>query len=255
MRLKDKVVVITGGAGELGSTMAARFLAEGASVLLADLSMEALQAASDSLEGERIALCVADVGEEADNERIILEAEAAFGGVDVFVANAGIEGKMGPIAAQQIEDFDLVMRVNVRGPFLGAKYALPAIARRGGGSIIILSSIAGVSGSTGAAPYSISKHAVIGLMRCAALEGAPDGVRVNTINPAPLVGRMIRSIEEGLSPGNADDIRAAIIDSSIPMGRYGEFDDMLGLLVLLASDESSFLTGSVYMADGGMSAR
>jgi NAD(P)-dependent dehydrogenase (short-subunit alcohol dehydrogenase family) len=255
MRLKDKVVVITGGAGELGTTMAARFLAEGASVLLADLSMEALQAASDRLGGERIALCVADVGEEADNERIILEAEAAFGGVDVFVANAGIEGKMGPIAAQQIEDFDRVMRVNVRGPFLGAKYALPAIARRGGGSIVILSSIAGVTGSTGAAPYSISKHAVIGLMRCAALEGAPDGVRVNTINPAPLVGRMILSIEEGLRPGNADDIRASIIDNSIPMGRYGEFEDMLGLLVLLASDESSFLTGSVYMADGGMSAR
>jgi len=255
MRLKDKVIVITGGAGELGSTMARRFLAEGASVLLADLDGAALAATSASLGGERIALCVADVGEEADNARIIKDAEAAFGGVDVFVANAGIEGKMGPIASQLAEDFDRVMRVNVRGPFLGIKYAMPAIARRGGGSIIILSSIAGVTGGNGVAPYSISKHAVIGLMRSAAMEGAAAGVRVNTINPAPMVGRMIRSIEEGLSPGHEDEMRAAYVANSIPMGRYANFEDMSGLLVLLASDESSFLTGSVYMADGGMSAR
>ena len=173
----------------------------------------------------------------------------------MFVANAGIEGKMGPIATQLAEDFDRVMRVNVRGPFLGIKYAMPAIARRGGGSIIILSSIAGVTGGNGVAPYSISKHAVIGLMRSAAMEGAAAGVRVNTINPAPMVGRMIRSIEEGLSPGHADEMRANYVANSIPMGRYANFEDMSGLLVLLASDESSFLTGSVYMADGGMSAR
>jgi len=255
MRLKDKVIVITGGAGELATTMAARFLAEGASLLLADLDLAALQGAAHRLGGERIALCVADVGEEADNERMIKQAEATYGGVDAFIANAGIEGKMGPLTTQAAEDFDRVMRVNVRGPFLGIKHAMPAIARRGGGSIIILSSIAGVTGSSGVAPYSISKHAVIGLMRSAALEGAPAGVRVNTINPAPMVGRMIRSIEEGLSPGHADEMRANYVANAIPMGRYANFEDMSGLLVLLASDESSFLTGSVYMADGGMSAR
>lgn len=254
MRLEGKTIIVTGGAGELGSTMARYFLAEGANVLLADLREEALDETAAALGSDRVALCVADVCEEADNARMVQQAEAVFGGVHGFIANAGTEGVMGRIVDQKVEDFDRVMQINVRGPFLGIKYAMPAIARAGGGSIVILSSIAGVTATPGLAPYGTSKHAVIGLMRAAALEGAEEGVRVNTINPAPLAGRMIRSIESGLNPGAEDEMRAHYEATRIPLGRYGSFDDMCGLLVFLASDESRFLTGSVYMADGGMNA-
>lgn len=254
MRLEDKTIVVTGGAGQLGSAMARRFLDEGASVLLADLDQAALEESAAALGSDRVAVCVADVGEEADNARMVQQAEETFGGLHGFMANAGTEGVMGPIVQQRAEDFDRVMRINVRGPFLGIKYAMPAIARAGGGSIVILSSIAGVTATPGLAPYGTSKHAVIGLMRAAALEGASERVRVNTINPAPLAGRMIRSIETGLNPGAEDEMRANYEATRIPLGRYGSFEDMCGLLVFLASEESSFLTGSVYMADGGMNA-
>ncbi|MFT5098848.1 MAG: NAD(P)-dependent dehydrogenase (short-subunit alcohol dehydrogenase family) [Flavobacterium sp.] len=255
MRLKNKTIVITGGAGGLGNSMATKFLSEGANVVLSDLDQSVLDAIKAQHSSERIEVCVADVTKEPDNQQLIEFAEKTFGGVDIFVANAGTEGIMGPIANQELEAFDRVMAINVRGPFLGIKYAMPAIGRRGGGSIIIVSSIMGLKGGATMAPYVASKHAAIGLMRSAALEGATSGVRVNTINPAPLVGRMMDSIEAG---GNAEpgvDMRAAIANQMIPLGRYGEFEDMNGLLVLLASDESRFLTGGVYSADGGASAK
>jgi NAD(P)-dependent dehydrogenase (short-subunit alcohol dehydrogenase family) len=255
MRLTNKTIVITGGAGGLGNSMAIQFFSEGANLVLADLDQGALNAIEARYASERVKVCVADVTQEADNQRLIEFAEEAFGGVDVFVANAGTEGAMGPIASQQVEDFDRVMAINVRGPFLGIKYAMPAMLRRGGGSIIIVSSIMGLRGGAAMAPYVASKHAAIGLMRSTALEGAPNGVRVNTINPAPLVGRMMDSIEAGANPEPGVDMRAAIAGQMIPMGRYGEFEDMNGLLVLLASDESRFLTGGVYSADGGASAK
>lgn len=253
MRLQDRTIAITGGAGELAGVLSRRFIEEGARLVLSDLDGDALEARRRTLDPDRVAICAGDVGDEDVNARIVETAERTFGALHGFVANAGIEGAGGPIAEQRAEDFDRVMRVNVRGPFLGLKYALPAIARAGGGSIVILSSIAGVTGSPGLAPYATSKHAVIGLMRSAAREGAADGVRVNTVNPAPLDGRMISSIESSLRPGAEAEMRQNYIDTQIPLGRYGTFEDMCGLFLLLLGDESRFLTGSVYMADGGMS--
>jgi NAD(P)-dependent dehydrogenase (short-subunit alcohol dehydrogenase family) len=123
--------------------------------------------------------------------------------------------------------------------------------KRGGGSIIITSSIMGVKGGASVAPYATSKHAVIGLMRSASREFASQNIRVNTVNPAPVNTRMMRSLEEGMRPGEAGEAKAGI-EAGIPLQRYAEADDIANIMLFLASDESAFITGSVYLADGGI---
>ncbi len=130
----------------------------------------------------------------------------------------------------------------------------PGAQSAGGGSIVITSSVAGVGGAPGVSAYVTSKHAVIGMMRSAALECAPFNIRVNTVNPSPVETRMMRSLEEGFSPGNAAAAKE-MIRSQIPLQRYGMPDDIAKLMLFLASDDSAFITGSVYMADGGSTAR
>ena len=149
--------------------------------------------------------------------------------------------------------FDRLMAINVKGPFLGLRAAVPVMQRRGGGSFIITSSIAGVKGAAGLAPYVTSKHAVIGLMKSAAKEFAGDGIRVNTVNPSPVQTRMMRSIETGLRPNDPAEAEAAM-RATIPVGRYAEPEDIANVMLFLASDESAFVTGSVYLADGGSTA-
>lgn len=145
------------------------------------------------------------------------------------------------------------MAVNVKGPFLAVRAAVPAMQVRGGGSIIIASSGSGVRGTPRMAPHAISKHAVIGLMRSAAREFAAEGIRVNTVNPFQAQTRVMRSIEAGMMP---DDPGAAqqTIAVSIPMQRYAEPEDIANIMLFLASDESQFVTGSTYFADGGNTA-
>jgi NAD(P)-dependent dehydrogenase (short-subunit alcohol dehydrogenase family) len=252
-RLEGKVVVITGGAGGIGCAAGALFAAEGADVLLADLSEVALAQAHKTIGSNRVAICVADVTQEDDNRRMVADATERFGGVDVLLANAGIEGPVQPIVDSDVAAFDRVMAVNVRGVWLGLKHTIPAMRARGGGSIVITSSVAGVGGAAGVAPYVTSKHAVIGLMRSAALECAPHRIRVNTVNPSPVETRMMRSLEEGLAPGAGAQVKA-MMESRIPLGRYGQPEDIARLMLFLASDDSAFLTGGVYMADGGMTA-
>jgi NAD(P)-dependent dehydrogenase (short-subunit alcohol dehydrogenase family) len=138
----------------------------------------------------------------------------------------------------------------VRGVWLGLKYVMPEIAKRGGGSVVITSSVAGVGGSAGLAPYVTSKHAVIGMMRSAALEGAAQGIRVNTVNPSPVETRMMRSLEAGFGQENAAAAYERL-KASIPMQRYGQPEEIARVMLFLASDDASWVTGSVYMADGG----
>ena len=151
------------------------------------------------------------------------------------------------------------MAVNVRGVWLGLKYVIPIMQERGGGSIVITSSTAGITGSAEMSAYNTSKHAVIGLMRTAALEGAPFNIRVNTVNPAPIETRMMRSLEE-MRVAAADSSAATVeqtkrgIAARIPLDRYGTAEEVAKLMLFLASDESSFCTGGVYMVDGGRSA-
>ncbi|MFM7121081.1 MAG: SDR family NAD(P)-dependent oxidoreductase [Gammaproteobacteria bacterium] len=249
-RLQGKVAVITGGAGGIGRAAGALFAAEGASVLLVDVSEEALRDAVRVIGSNRVSYFVGDVTRAADNEAMFATAEARYGGVDVFLANAGIEGDVRPITDYDEARFDQVIAVNVKGVFLGLKSAFPAMQRRGGGSIVITSSVAGVQGAAGVAPYVTSKHAVIGMMRSAALEGAAQKIRVNTVNPSPVETRMMRSLEAGFGADNAAATYERL-KASIPMQRYGQPDEIAKVMLFLASDDASWVTGSVYMADGG----
>lgn len=250
-RLKGKVAIITGGAGGIGKVAGAMFVAEGADVLLVDVNEEALKQACDDIGSNRVSYFVGDVTSAADNNAMVETASERYGGVDVFLANAGTEGDMKSILEYDEARFEQVMALNVKGPFLGLKSVIPAMQKRGGGSIVITSSIAGVSGTPNMVAYGTSKHATIGLMRAAAKECAGMNIRVNTVNPSPVNTRMMRSIEEGMAPGAGEMVKAAM-EARIPLGRYGEPEDVARVMLYLASDDSSFVTGSIHMVDGGM---
>lgn len=249
-RLDGKVAVVTGGAGGIGKAVGQRFVEEGADVLLVDLDESALAEACAEIGSNKVSYCVADVTKLEDNMAMIATATERYGGVDTFVANAGIEGDVTSILEYDEARFDQVMAVNVKGPFLGLKAAIPALSARGGGSVIITSSVAGVRGAPGVAPYVTSKHAVIGLMKSAALEFAGQNIRVNTVNPSPVETRMMRSLEEGMAPGAAAEAKARM-EANIPLGRYAEPKDIANIMLFLASDDAEFVSGAVYLADGG----
>ena len=252
-RLEGKIAIITGGAGGIGRATAEQFLIEGAKVLLFDFNEENIVETYEQLESNNLSYFVGDVTRFEDNLKAVEIAKEKYGGLDIFVANAGIEGDIKTIEEYDIDRFDQVIAVNVKGPFLGLKAAIPAMDSRGGGSFIITSSIAGLSGTPQLGPYATSKHAVIGLMKSAAKECAQKNIRVNSINPSPVETRMMRSIEEGLMPGGAEEAKG-VMASNIPLGRYGEPEDVAKLMLFLASDDSSFITGSVYAIDGGSTA-
>ncbi len=253
-RLENKVAIITGGAGGIGKESAKRFLEEGAKVVLVDLFQDSLDQTKAELDklGEVITI-QADVSQEDDVKNYVDKTVEKFGKIDVFFNNAGIEGKVAPITEQKVEDLDKVLAVNVRGVFLGLKHVLVVMKEQGYGSVINTSSVAGLSGSPNVTPYIASKHAVVGLTKATAVEVAPYKVRVNSIHPSPVNTRMMRSLEEGFAPGQAEAAKADM-EKSIPLGRYGESEDISNLVLFLASDESSFITGVQSRVDGGMGA-
>ena len=252
-KLKDKIAIITGGADGIGRVTAEFFLKEGAEVLIFDNNKANLKNTIKEINSKKISHFFGDVTVLEDNLKAVELAKEKFGGLDIFIANAGIEGNVKNIEDYDVETFDKVMNVNIKGVFLGLKASIPAMSDRGGGSYIISSSVAGLTGAPGLAPYATSKHAVTGLMRSAAKECAERNIRVNSINPSPVETRMMRSIEEGLMPEDSNKAKD-IFESNIPMGRYAKADDVAKLMLFLASDDSSFITGSVYTIDGGNTA-
>ncbi|WP_077210775.1 SDR family NAD(P)-dependent oxidoreductase [Bacillus dakarensis] len=254
-RLSGKVAIITGGAGEIGKVTAEKFLSEDSKVVLIDLSAELLEKAKADLAPYGEVLTIeADVTKEADVANYVNRVMEKCGQIDVFFNNAGIEGKVAPLVEQSVEDFDKVLAVNVRGVFLGLKYVLPVMMKQGSGSVINTSSVAGLHGSPNLSPYITSKHAVVGLTKAAAVEAAKAKVRVNSIHPSPVDTRMMRSIETGFSADHAEFIQEEFT-KAIPLGRYAESADVASLVLFLASDESSFITGVQYRVDGGMGSR
>jgi NAD(P)-dependent dehydrogenase (short-subunit alcohol dehydrogenase family) len=253
-RLEGKVAILTGAAGDIGSAAARLFAAEGASLVLVDRDEARVHALAAEIGASAVAV-TADVTQAADAERYAALAVQHFGGIDVLLANAGIEGAVGaPIHASDPEAFDRVMSVNVKGVYLALQAVLPHLLTRGGGSVVISSSVAGLAGVPGASAYVTSKHALVGLARAAALEYAAHKIRVNTVNPAPVRSRMMDAIEHGLAPGAAVAAHQAVL-ATIPSGRYAEPTEIARLMLFLASDESSFCTGATYLADGGISAQ
>jgi NAD(P)-dependent dehydrogenase (short-subunit alcohol dehydrogenase family) len=251
-KLENKVVVITGGAGSIGKITARLFLDEGAKLMLVDLSEESLKRAVQELNSEHVKYYVADVSKSKEVERYINETVKLFGKIDVFFNNAGIEGVVKPITEYPEDVFDKVISVNVKGIWLGNKYALPQM--NNGGSIIMTSSVAGILGFAGLSAYVTSKHAVVGIMRTTAIEAAARKIRVNSVHPAPVNNRMMRSIEESASAGHSEEVKKQF-EASIPLGRYAEPIEIAKLVLFLASDDSQYITGTTQVIDGGMSAQ
>ncbi len=253
-RLDGKVAVITGATGGIGEATAKLFLDEGASVMLVGRSAEKLKATRQRLEAENnLADFVADAADEDATAAAVAATIDAFGGVDILMANAGTEGNFAPIESLTMSEFESVLRTNVIGVWLAMKYCVEPMKKRGSGSIIAISSIAGMIGFPTMAPYIASKHAVYGLVKTAALELAASGIRVNAIGPGPIDNRMIRSLESQFSP---EDTAAGqeLIVSKVPMQRYGTNEEVANLALFLAGDESTFCTGGIHMIDGGFTA-
>lgn len=250
--LEGKSVLVTGAAGEIGQAITAHFVASGARVLMVDMDGEKLDAQKAEL-GDAVYSLVADVADAGDMSAAVDTCTSTFGGLDVAVLNAGIEGTVQPITDYDIDVFDRLMAVNVRGVWLGLKYAVAAMKPAGRGSIIATASAAGMLGSAKCSAYVASKHAVIGMVRSVAAEVGREGIRVNAVAPGQVEGRMIESLEAGYLPD--DPLRARrSMQKNLPLGRYGKAAEIAAMVVFLASDAASFCTGGVYAVDGGMTA-
>lgn len=247
-KFKNKAVVITGGSGAIGATVAKAFLEEGAKVLIVDVNSEQLEKTAKELDHQNLFYKVADVSRAKEVEDYVNYAVDTLGKIDVFFNNAGIEGIVKPMTEYPEDMFDKVMAVNVKGVWLGMKYVIPQM--NNGGSIINTSSVAGLEGSPNMTAYIASKHAVVGLTRVAAIECAPRKIRVNTVHPSPVDNRMMRSLEEGFAPGEAAKMKKQF-ESGIPLGRYADNEDIKDAVIFLASDESKFMTGTKMVVDGG----
>lgn len=254
MTLKGKYGIITGGAGGIGRASAALFLSEGIEgILLVDLKQEHLDEAKKELNDKRVHIFSADVSKATDVKGYTEKAVELFGRIDIVFLNAGTEGVVKSLTEYTEVEYDLVMNVNVKGVWLGMKYAFPIMEKTGGGSILITSSVAGLKGTAKMIAYTTSKHAVIGAMRVAAKEGAPFNIRVNTIHPGPVENRMMRSLEDQFAPGAGAEVKKGF-ESMVPLGRYAENEDIANMAAYLASDRAKYITGAMHVVDGGFSA-
>ncbi len=250
-RFEGMVAIVTGAAGGIGRAACARFAEDGAKVVAVDLAgsdLDETVAAVSNAGGECITV-EADVTQEADVARYVSAALAAYGRVDAFFNNAGIEGVRSALTELDEADFDRVIAVNLKGVWLGMKHVAPAMQQSGGGAIVNTASIAGLSPTPGIIAYGASKHAVVGMTKSAAQELAPD-VRVNAVCPGPIETRMMRSLERQFDPDNPEAVHDAFAAAN-PLGRYGEPEEVAALVTWLCSDDSRYINGSMHTIDGG----
>jgi NAD(P)-dependent dehydrogenase (short-subunit alcohol dehydrogenase family) len=251
-RLAGKSAVITGGGTGIGQAIALAFAREGAQVAIAGRRKEKLEETVRLLQQAGCsALAVeCDVTQAADTERLIKSAEGAFGKMNVLVNNAGALS-VSTVETIAEDDWDQLMATNIKGPFLMSRAALPAMRRAGGGSIVNVGSVLGIVAISDRAAYCASKGAVSMLTRAMALDHAQDHIRVNCVCPSIVESDMTRNLFAETEAGRqARESRLA----SIPLGRFGKPADIAGLAVFLASEESSWMTGTVIPVDGGVTA-
>lgn len=250
--MKGKVAVITGGAGMIGHAAATSLATAGADIMLVDINQDGLKARRGAIEklGVRVETHVADVSKSIDVAAYVERALQAFGRIDAFFNNAGIEGKLGPTHEYDEQEFDKIIAVNLKGIFLGLRHVLPVMLRQGTGAVVNTGSIASERGLAGACAYNASKHAVIGLTRTAASEVGPHGIRVNAVMPGvidtPLLEAMLRMMFAG-------DVAAGkrALGKVATMDRIGSPPEVGEVVTFLLSDAASFVNGAAWAVDGG----
>ena len=245
--LDGKYGIVTGGAGSVGLASAKALAAEGATLMLVDREQAALDTAAAELGGDPLT-APADISDSAQVQGFVDQAVAAWGGIGMLFANAGISGTNAMTADFPEDVFAETLNVNVMGTFLTLRHAIPHM--REGGAIVVTSSIMGIRTRPGTVAYITSKHALIGMTRCIARELAPKNIRANIIAPGPLTNDFQQTIEDRVSVQMGVDA-TEMLNNMIPLGRHGSAEEIAEAVLFLASDRSSFTTGAVLMADGG----
>ena len=241
MRLKDRVSIVTGAAQGIGLAVAQAYAAQGAKVMLADVNEEQGRARADEIDGARF--CACDVGDGVQAKALVAETVAQFGGLDICVNNAGIL-RAGDVLELSEDDFDAVIRTNLKGAFLVGQAAAREMVDRGGGVIINMSSVNALLTIPNQLPYNVSKGGLNQLTKVMAVALADRGVRVNAIGPGSILTDMLKQVM-------TDDSARRMILSRTPLGRCGEVEEVAAVAVFLASDESSYVTGQTIYVDGG----
>lgn len=249
MRLENKKAIVTGGAGGIGRATCLALAEEGAAVAVVDLNGEAAEAVAAEIRdaGGRAVAIPADVSSESDIERVVSATVGEFGGVDVVFNNAGIIRRQTAVEID-VDDWDVVFGVNVRAIYLMCKHVVPIMEAAGGGSIVNTGSGWGLKGGGRALSYCASKGAVVNMTRALAIDHGPAGIRVNSVNPGDVNTGMLRDEARQLSQ-DADAFLAEAADR--PLRRMGEPEEVAQAVVWLASDASSYVTGSALVVDGG----
>ncbi|MFT5501474.1 MAG: NAD(P)-dependent dehydrogenase (short-subunit alcohol dehydrogenase family) [Woeseiaceae bacterium] len=246
-----KVALVTGGGVGIGRATALAFAREGAQVVIgnrnAERGDEVVKAIQDA--GGKASFLRTDVESESDIKALVDHAVSTYGRLDVAFNNAGIEGLVAPLVDQTDDNFHAVMDVNVRGVWLSMKYQIPQMLKTGGGAIVNNSSVAGMIGFGGISIYSASKHAVMGLTKCAALEYSAQGIRVNAVNPAVIDTSMVDRLAAGM------DTEKESLSALHPIGRIGQPDEVANAVLWLCSDKASFVTGTGLAVDGAFTAQ
>ena len=247
MRLENKVAIISGGSRGMGAFEAALFVQEGAKVIIGDVRDEEGRDLAKHIGSNAIYMHL-DVTSEKDWAAVMKESTDRYGKLDILVNNAGVSAR-GTIEETSVDDWDRVMGINSKGVFLGTRAAIPDMRKSGGGSIINISSQLGLVGMAESSPqYQSSKGAVRIFTKSAAIQYAPEGIRVNSVHPGPIVTPMTEA-------RRSDSAVQQVMVSRIPLGRYGESKDVAYGVLYLASDEASFVTGSELVIDGGWTAQ
>jgi NAD(P)-dependent dehydrogenase (short-subunit alcohol dehydrogenase family) len=246
--------LITGGGGGIGRATAIGFAERGAKVVVVDLDTASGEASAEVVRqrGGVVRFIRADVTKSADVQNYVNATVDAFGSIDCFFNNAGIEGTIAPMQEYDELVFDAVIGVNLKGVFLGMRHVLPVMLKRGSGAIVNTASVAGLFGGPGLAPYVASKHGVLGLTKVASADVARLGIRVNAVCPGPVETRMMRSLEAQRNPTDPQlvhDMAAA----STPTGRYATPEEVANVVMYLCSDFAGDVTGTHIVIDGGRS--